>query len=271
MWPTNGVGCPTRMFGRTLSADHNKPMWGRRVVLPLVTLVTLLAPSAPTSAAELSTIRGEWVGNIAVEGDPGDPCDDPSGVLVPGNTVELTDADGAPLRTTDLRGGATNNEGVCSYGFSLWGVPERDANYLGVSLGGRGEMDPVQVTRRTLDANSWVFEATLRTSWSRSTSRTRGRALSNSVSLTWSSRWHLSRAGAVSTTSSRPPAFRWRPTSGTARTAQGSTTSTPPSSQCRNGPQPLQRGADRLVPVHRGRRCDVCAQRRRPAPALAAH
>jgi hypothetical protein len=129
-----------------------------------VILLALLSQPAVASATELHVIHGELAGDIAVDGDPGDACDDPSGILDAGSPVELTDADGSPLGATELRDGAVNNEGFCSYGFTLWGVPEHDTYHLDVALGGRGKLDPVQVTRRTLDANNWVVEVTLSTS-----------------------------------------------------------------------------------------------------------
>jgi hypothetical protein len=153
------------MLDRMLEELRRTAMRGRSVVCQGALLLALLSQPAATSAAtDLHVIHGEWAGDIAVDGKPGDPCDDPSGTLVAGNTVELTDADGLPLGATELRDGAVNNEGHCSYGFTLWGVPEHDAYFVGVTLGGRAKMEPVKVTLRRMEANDWMFERTIQTS-----------------------------------------------------------------------------------------------------------
>lgn len=129
----------------------------------LLLAVLLTRASISVGAEELHVIHGEWRGDIEIEGAPGDSCEDPSGILVSGNAVEITDASGSQLARTELRPGFVNNDSFCSYGFTLWGVPTRDEYLLDLELAGRADSDPLRFSLRDLEARNWSLDNSLET------------------------------------------------------------------------------------------------------------
>jgi hypothetical protein len=112
----------------------------------------------------IHVLHGEWAGDIVMQGAPGEQCDDPSGILAEGNGVVLNDASGSELSQTSLRAGFVNNEGFCSYGFTLWGIPQMPTYSIDIQLSRGVRANPIQLSLEFLESNNWKLDFTVASS-----------------------------------------------------------------------------------------------------------